>query len=185
MFYHNLKLAFRNLQKHKIFSFINIAGLSVGLASCIIIGLYAYYELSFDSFHVNHKKIYRVNKATNEKEKQAQRDGITPGQLAPALEKQIPEVALAGRFRPWFSEILVSRDTVRLKLKDVAFADQSFIRIFDFPLLKGDRKSALTEPFTAVITESTAQKYFPQNAAHGYADIIGKTLTTLNNIPVT
>src|SRR5882672_6807707 len=117
MHYHNLKLAFRNLLKHKIFSFINIAGLSIGLASCIIIGLYAYTELSFDSFHSNHKKIYRVNKATNEKEKQAQRDGITPGQLGPALEKQIPEVLLAARFRPWFSDILVSRDTVRLKLK--------------------------------------------------------------------
>jgi len=179
MFYHNLRLAFRNLQKHKIFSFINIAGLTVGLASCIIIGLYAYTELSFDSFHSNHKKIYRVNKATNEKEKQAQRDGITPGQLAPALEKEIPEVARAARFRPWFSDILVSRDTLRLKLKDVAFADPSFIQIFDFALLKGNRNTALKEPFTAVITESTARKYF------GDTDPIGKTLRALNNIPVT
>ncbi|MBS1600588.1 MAG: ABC transporter permease [Bacteroidetes bacterium] len=179
MFYHNLKLAFRNLVKHKTFSFINIAGLSIGLASCIIIGLYAYQELSFDRFHSNHKNIYRINKSTNEKEKHAQLDGITPGQLGPALTKEIPEVAQATRFRPWFSDILVSHDTAKSKLKGVAFTDPSFLQIFDFPLMKGNRESALSEPFSAVITESTAKKYF------GDADPVGKTLNTVNNIPVT
>jgi len=178
MLYYNLKLAFRNLFRHKTFSFINILGLSIGLASCIIIGLYAFTEISFDKFHTNHNRIYRVNKITNEKGKQAQTDGITPGQLAPALGKDLPEVAQVARFRPWFNDMLVSYDSVRIKLKDVAYADESFLKMFDFPLIKGNQNSALTEPFDAVITESTAEKYF------GNTDPIGKTLITLNNIPV-
>jgi putative ABC transport system permease protein len=178
MLYHDLKLAFRNLFRHKTFSLINILGLSIGLACCITIGLYAFSELSFDKFHTNHSQIYRVNKVTNEKGKQAQHDGITPGQLAPALDKDLPEVVQAARFRPWFTDMLVSYDTLHLKLKDVAYADGSLLRMFDFPLIKGDKKTALSEPFTAVITQTTAQKYF------GEANPVGKTLTTLNNIPV-
>ena len=125
MLYHNLKLAFRNLTRHKTFSFINIFGLSVGLTSCIIIGLYAWNELSFDTFNSNHKLIYRINKNTNEKDKQSQQDGITPGKLAPATVSEIPQVAAAARFRPWFNEMLVSSDTLHLKLDDVAYADPS------------------------------------------------------------
>jgi putative ABC transport system permease protein len=178
MLYHNFKLAFRNLLRHKIFSSINVFGLSIGLASCIIIGLYTYNELGFDTFNSHHKQIYRINKTTNEKGKQAQQDGITPGELAPSLSRQIPEVASAARFRPWFNEMLVSYDTVHLKLDDVAYADQSFLNIFDFRLTKGNQNTALSEPFAAVITESTAKKYFNNS------NPVGKTLITLNDIPV-
>ncbi|MEP6583753.1 MAG: ABC transporter permease [Ginsengibacter sp.] len=178
MWNHNLKLAFRNLWRHKTFSFINLSGLTIGLACCIIIGLYAYNELTFDQFHQNHSAIFRVYKITNEKGKQAQYDGITPGNLAPSLKKAIPEIAATCRFRPWFNEMLVRYDTVKISLDDVAYADNSILTIFDFPLTKGDKKSALTEPFTAVITESTARKYF------GKANPLGQTLITLNDMPV-
>ncbi len=177
MFYYSFKLALRNLLRNKTFSFINIFGLSIGLASCIIIGLYVYSELSFDKFHHAHNNIYRVNKITGSEGRQ-QTDGITPGQLAPAVAKDFPEVIHATRFRPWFTEMLVSRDTVHLKLDDVAYADNSFLQTFDFSLLKGNRNSVLAEPFTAVVTETTAKKYFKDS------DPIGKTLITLNNIPV-
>jgi putative ABC transport system permease protein len=178
MFYYNLKLAFRNLLRYKTFSVINMLGLSIGLASCIIIGLYAFTELSFDKFNTNHNQIYRVDKTTNEKGKQAYKDGITPGLLAEEVPKKIPEIATATRFRPWFTEMLVSHDTVHIMLDDVAYTDASFLQMFDFPLKEGNRKTALAEPFTAVVTESTARKYFKD------ADPIGKTLVTLNNIPV-
>ncbi|MEP7373273.1 MAG: ABC transporter permease [Chitinophagaceae bacterium] len=178
MLYHNLKLAIRNLQRHTSFSFINILGLTIGIASCVIIGLYIFNELSFDKFHKQHGNIYRVNKVTNEKGGKAQLDGITPGQLAPAAVKDIPEVVAATRFRPWFNEMLVTHDTIRLKLDDVLYADASFLQVFDFPLLKGERKNVLKEPYSAVITESTAKKYFKD------ADPMGKTLVTLNDIPV-
>jgi len=178
MFYHNLKLAFRNLWRSKTFSFINILGLTIGLACCLIIGLYSFSELSFDRFNQAHSNIYRVNKITNEKDK-AQVDGLTPGQLAPALSKNLPEVAQAARFRPWFNDMLVSYNTVHIKLADVVYADASLLTMFNFPLLKGNAQTALKEPFTAVITQSAAKKFF------GSKDPVGKTLITLNDMPVT
>ena len=178
MWKHNLKLAFRNLWRHKTFSAINILGLTIGLASCIVIGLYAFNELTFDQFSPDHSSIYRINKITNEKGKQPQLDGITPGPLASQLVKGIPEITDACRLRPWFTEMLVSYDTVRLTLDDVVYTDNSIFSIFNFPLISGDKKSALADPFTAVVTESTAKKYF------GNANPVGKTLITLNDMPV-
>jgi putative ABC transport system permease protein len=169
MLYYNLKLAFRNLFRHKTFSFINIIGLSIGLASCIMIGFYAFNELSFDKFNTHHSQIYRINKVTNEKGKEGYKDAITPGALADELPKQIPEVTAATRFRPWFTEMLVSYDSIHIKLDDVVYTDAAFLQMFDFPIKEGDRKNALSEPNTAVITESTAKKYFKNE------DPIGKT----------
>jgi putative ABC transport system permease protein len=178
MVYYNLKLALRNLWRHKSFSLINILGLAIGLAGCILIGLYAYNELSFDKFHSKQAAIYRVNEIVKEKSKQQALHSITPGQLAPAIQRNLPEVKYTARFRPWFNDVLVSYDSLRLLLPDVAYADAAFLQLFDFPLIAGDRKMALAEPFTAVITESTAHKYFDDE------NPVGKTLTTLNNIPV-
>jgi putative ABC transport system permease protein len=178
MLLYPFKLLLRHLTRSRTFSFINLLGLSIGLASCILISLYVYQQLSFDKFHPNHAHIYRVNKITDEKGKQAQTHGITPGQLAPAAAKEIPQVTRACRFRPWFNDMLVGYDTVHLKLPDVAYADQPFLQVFNFPLLRGDKNTALTEPYTAVITESAARLLFR------HQDPMGKTLTTLNNIPV-
>ena len=136
------------------------------------------YHQQQNQFNNNHNHIYRINKNTNEQGKQAQQDGITPGKLAPAAASEIPEVAAAARFRPWFTEMLVSYDTVHLKTDNVAYADQYFLQMFSFPLLKGNMQTALQEPFTAVITESTAKKYF------GNTDPIGKVVTTLDDMPV-
>ncbi len=179
MFVHNIRIGLRHLRRNKTFAFINVLGLSIGLACCVTIGLYAYSEFSFDTFHQNHRSIYRVNKITNEKGKESQHDALTPGKLAPAVVTEIPDVLAATKFRPWFNEMLVSHDTTRLKLDDVAYADASFLRVFDFPLLQGAKATALSEPATAVITEATARKYF------GNENPVGKTLITLNNIPVT
>ena len=178
MFYHTLKLTLRNIWRHKAFSFINIVGLTVGVTSTILIGLYAYSELSYDKFHADYKDIYRINKVITEKNKQAQLHSITPGKLVPSIRTSIPEVEHAALFRPWFDEMLVSYDTVRFKLGDVAYADEGFLNVFDFPLIKGDRSTVLSEPFTAVIAESVARKYFKTE------NPVGKTLTTLNNIQV-
>ncbi|HXB10063.1 MAG TPA: ABC transporter permease [Puia sp.] len=178
MLLYPLKLLLRHLARSRTFSFINLLGLTIGLASCILISLYVYQQLSFDRFHPDHARIYRVNKITDEKGKQAQLHGITPGQLAPAAAKEIPQVTAACRYRPWFNDMLIGYDTVHLKLPDVAYADQPFLDMFNFPLIRGNRNTALSEPFTAVITESAARRLFRDK------DPMGKTLITLNNIPV-
>jgi putative ABC transport system permease protein len=178
MLFYPFKLLLRNLSRNKTFSLINLLGLTVGLSSCILISLYVWNELSFDRFHPDHHQIYRVNKITNEKGKQAQLHAITPGQLAPALVKEIPQIQSACRFRPWFTDMLVSRDTVHVKLQDVAYADEPYLQMFNFPLLRGDRNSALNEPFSAVITATDARRFFNDR------DPIGQTLLTLNDIPV-
>src|SRR6185436_1923186 len=116
MFYHTLKLTLRNIWRHKTFSFINIVGLTVGVTCCILIGLYAYNELSYDKFHSNYRNIYRINKVLAEKNKQAQLHSITPGKLVPAIKASIPEVQYATVFRTWFNEMLVSYDTLRFRL---------------------------------------------------------------------
>src|SRR4249919_3283772 len=170
MVYYNLKLTLRNIWRHKTFSFINIVGLTVGVTCCLLIGLYAYIELSFDKFHSGHNNIYRINKVTSEKSKPSQLHSITPGKLVPTIRSSIPEVEYATVFRPWFSEMLVSYDTVRFKLSDVTYADEGFLKVFDFPLVKGNRET--------VVSESVAKKYFNTE------NPIGKTLTTLNNIDV-
>ena len=178
MLFHNLKLAWRNLQKHRLFSGINVLGLSIGLASCILIGMFVFNELSFDKFHSYHKNIYRIDKFTNEKGKEAQADGLTPGLLAPSLKKNIPEIEATCRFRPWFNDMLVVHGDKKIKLKDVAFADPALLTIFSFPLVAGDIRTALDQPSSAVITETTAKKYF------GDTNPIGQTLIALNNMPV-
>jgi putative ABC transport system permease protein len=178
MVYYNLKLTLRNIWRHKTFSFINIVGLTVGVTSCVLIGLYAYNELSYDKFHSGHNNIYRINKVTSEKNKQSQLHSITPGKLVPSIRTNIPGVEYATVFRPWFSEMLVSYDSVRFKLSDVTYADEGFLNVFDFPLIKGNKETVLSQPYTAVVSESVAKKYFDTE------DPVGKTLTTLNNIEV-
>ena len=178
MFYHTLKLTLRNLWRHKTFSFINITGLTIGVTCCILIGLYVYNEFSYDKFHSGYKNVYRINKVITEKNKQAQLHSITPGKLVPSIKASIPEVQYATVFRPLSSEMLVSYDTLRFKLEGVTYADADFLNVFDFPLIKGDPQNVLKEPYSAVISESVAKKYFIDE------NPIGKTLTTLNDIKV-
>ena len=103
---------------------------------------------------------------------------MTRWPLRPQLGKEIPEIAADCRLMPWFTEMLVSYDSIKLNIDDVVYADNSALTMFNFPLVTGDKKTALAEPFTAVITETTAKKYF------GNRNPMGKTLMTLNDMPV-
>ncbi|MBA4850876.1 ABC transporter permease [Emticicia sp. BO119] len=174
-----LKITLRSLFKNKTFTLINVSGLAISLACCIVLGLYAYSEISFDRFHQKNKQIFRINKVVSEVNKTPEKHSITSGALATVLPREIPEIEYAVRFRPWFNEMGVNYGTTQNKLSDVAYADADFFQIFDFKLLKGDRQTVLSEPNTAVITEKTSKRFFGNN------DPIGKTLITLNETPVT
>ncbi|HEY9008716.1 MAG TPA: ABC transporter permease [Ohtaekwangia sp.] len=159
--------AFRNLYKNKGFSAINILGLSVGLASFVLITLYVYHELSMDRFNTKADRIYRiVENLRTENELLLQSTSSPP--MGPKLVQEFPEVQSFVRFLE--TGLLVKKDNVSFYEDECYLADSSVFDIFTFPLLKGNAKTALTEPNTTVLTEKTARKYF------GDQDPVGQSL---------
>jgi ABC-type antimicrobial peptide transport system permease subunit len=179
-----LKITFRNIKKHKGFSFINIAGLSIGLTCSILIFLWVQDELSYDRFHENVDNIYRL---VNYRGDYQNRGAGTPAPLAPALKNEIPEVVNFTRFAPIFKVVVRHNDNIFYE-EQIVLADPSIFEMFSFPFTQGDASTALSDPNNVVITEEMAHKYF------GNVDPIGKTLFieegmgakvtgVINNIP--
>ena len=169
-----LKIAFRNLIKHKAYSAINIAGLAIGIACFMIILLYIGHELSYDKFHKNAEQIYRVVTKI-EFENRVYETTQSPAPMASALVQDFPEVLNAVRIYSisWHRNFLRYKD--KLFYEDRFFyVDSSFFEIFSFPLIQGNPETALQEPNSLVLTERAARKYF------GEDNPLGKILT-LNN----
>jgi ABC-type antimicrobial peptide transport system permease subunit len=173
-----LKIALRTIWKHKGYSFINIAGLAVGLACALFILLWVQDELSYDRFHADAKNLYRVE------EDQKGGEGVfhvnvTPYPLGPGLKAEIPDIKDAAR--------TTNPGTLLFRYGEKAFfesrvraVDPSFLTMFTFPLLRGEPKeTALGRPYTLVMTDETARKYF------GSEDPVGKVLTVNNKYSFT
>jgi len=154
-----LKVAFRNLLINKVFSIINIAGLCIGMTSCIFILLWVHDELSFDRFHSNSKELFRVVEEQHFAGGQVFPIAITPGPLAPALKEKVPEILNSTRYLPVGRRILKSGKK-RFIENGIVIADPSFIQMFSFPLLKGDPNTALSDIHSIILTENMAKKYF-------------------------
>jgi len=169
MFKNYLKIALRNLFKQKIYSFINIFSLSLGLCCCILIMLYIQDELSFDRFHENADQIYRVVVEFRYKDT-PDHFADTPAPLAPAMLQEFPEILNAVRFSTWWPHELIAYQDKQFWEDGLIMADPSIFDLFTFPLTRGDPKTVLDDPSSIVITESTAQKYF------GSQDPMGKVL---------
>ena len=147
-----LKTALRNLARHRIYSAINIIGIAIGLAFCILTYLFVHNEWTYDTFHQNADRIYRVYiKGRNERV-----HGVTPGPLGPALRDAFPDMQTV-RFISRTGKIGTENRGFRAKL---GFTDPNFLDIFSFPILRGDLSHALQDKYSALITEKTAQKYF-------------------------
>ncbi len=162
-----LKIALRNLLKHKAFSIVNIVGLSVGLTACMLIALYVQNELSYDNFHKNGDRIVRVVMQYGE-EKELTKTAMTGTKVAPAFKRTFPEVE-AG-IRMYADERVVKVGEKFFSEKDFYYADSSFFDVFSFKLLVGNPKKALSAPNTVVISEHSAKKYF------GNENPIGKSI---------
>ncbi|HZX09360.1 MAG TPA: ABC transporter permease, partial [Acidobacteriota bacterium] len=167
-----IKVALRNLKNNKNHSLINITGLSIALACSLLIFLYISHQLSYDRFHKNSNRIYR---AVKELESSSHGSAITPNPLGPALKENFPEIENTVRICGGGS----GKKTVSISenhfLEDNFFLiDSSFLDVFSFPLLKGDPQTALRDPWSVVITEQAAQKYF------GNKEPLGKTLVYEN-----
>lgn len=161
------KIAWRNLNKSRIFSLINISGLTIGITVCLMIFLFIMNEFSFDRFHSNEGRIYRVMRTYNESKNPAP---WLSGPYATSLRNDFPqEIRQAVRVMP--SNDLISFGDISFNEKKVYIADSGFFQIFSFPLIKGNPKDALDNPNSVVLTETTAKKYFgtTENA-------MGKTL---------
>ncbi len=154
-----LKIAYRNLLKHKVLSLINILGLAIGMTACLLILRYVQFELSYNNFHAEKNNIYRVDVSlVNDGE--AQSDGKTYPGLGPAIKEDVPGVKAFVRLHNAFGETTVSYQSQIFKEDKIFFTDSTFFEAFSFPLLKGNPKTALAEPNSIVLSESTAKKYF-------------------------
>jgi len=173
VFKNYFKIAVRNIIRHKGFSFINIAGLAVGLAVCFLILLWVQDELKFDKFHEKYERIYRilVDINTNGQEFIV---GVTPAALAPNIIDEMPEFEEICRFKNWGRfQIRTSEEDGFIGLNS-GIADPSVFKVFTFPLLTGDPETALIEAHSLVLTRDSAEKLF------GDEEPLGKTVEVKN-----
>jgi putative ABC transport system permease protein len=177
MFQNYLRIALRIVQKHKGYAFINIAGLSVGMACSVLLVTYIFTELSYDRFHEKADRIYRVAVDGTVGGKVI-KVAVSNAPLAPVLKQDYPEVLGAVRIWP-APKRLVKHQAHQFYEKGILFADNSIFKVFTFPMLKGDPESALVTAYTAVLTRETARKYF------GNEDPLGKVLEIDSRYKVT
>ncbi len=176
MFKNYLKIAFRNLRKQKGFSFINISGLAIGMACCFLILLYVSDELSFDRFHENGDRIYRVL-SDSTIGGTTRHFAISPAALAPAAAESIPAIERYSRLFEFGNMQLQHEDDVH-EFPKWHTADQDFFSVFSHDFITGDPDTALRQPYSLVISESTALRIF------GRTDVLGETLHTPNDNPL-
>ncbi|GAB3809193.1 ABC transporter permease [Spirosoma humi] len=164
-----IKVAWRNLILHKAFAAINVIGLAIGLATCLLIVLFVQHELSYDRYHAKADRIFRI---TMDGQVGGKAINIVPVgvPVGPAIVHDYPGVEAATRLHNG-GTFIVKNATEGFKEEHVIFPDSNFFEVFSIPLLKGQAKTVLREPNTVVLTETIARKYF------GEQDPIGKTLT--------
>lgn len=172
MFRNYVKIAFRNLWRHKGFSLLNISGLAIGMTAGFLILLYVNFELSYDSFHAKVDRIYRVVadiKTPSEKLE----TNTAAWAVLPNLTKEFPEIMKSVRITD--ADMLVQRDDLKFEESNAIAADSAFFEIFDFKLIRGDSKKVLMSPYSLVLSTTTAQKYF------GNENPIGQTLKIMDD----
>jgi len=165
-----IKVALRNLLRHKVYSAINIAGLAIGMAACMVISLWVSFHLSFDNFHAKGERIYVIiNKiaitGTNPFYVQS-----VSGPAGPSLKADYPEIIDYTRFFPLRVSTPLQCAGRKFNIESVCFTDPSFLNMFSFGLISGDPGSALSEPDNMVLTEETAERIF------GTEDPLGKVV---------
>ncbi len=164
-----LKIAFRNIKKHKSYSFINISGLAIGMACCFFIILFVQDELSYDRYHEKADRIYRLVDSLDVPGDFSMHVALSSAPFAPTLKNDFPEVEDAVRFFLGRRR-MVSYEDKKYYEDGLIFADTSLFNVFTFPLIQGDPNTALEAPNTLVISERIALKYF------GTGEAMNKTL---------
>jgi putative ABC transport system permease protein len=174
MFRNYLKIAFRNLIRHKAYSITNILGLAIGMASSILILLWVQYERSYDRFNQHAEQTYRITATANDQFKAA----VSPAPFVPALKAEMPQVVNWTRVSHPVQKLFAA-GMRKFQEEQVFYVDSTFLDIFSYALLAGDRKTALMRPDAVLLTAAMAKKYF------GSIDVLGKTLRMDNGGLVT
>ncbi|NKB69299.1 MAG: FtsX-like permease family protein [Candidatus Latescibacteria bacterium] len=182
MLFNYLLVALRNLRKHKVYAAINAAGLAIGMACCILILLYVQDEIRYDRFHANGERIYRVatqwlNPQTGEEFPSA----ISEYRMAEALAVDFPEMEQIVRLFPTGATTVRHGDKIYNE-NGFLYVDPNFFEVFTFELLAGDPVTALRDPYTVVITEHIAAKYFGAASPLGQSLTIGDDYYTVTGI---
>ena len=167
-----LKTTLRNLLKNKFYSAINVVGLAIGITACILIMLYVQSELSYDKFYEKADRIYRVN-GLEVLNGDSYNLPYTPPPLAGVMKDEIPEVEEVVRLTHYWPIVLEYKDKV-LNVTRACFADPNFFKIFSVSFIYGDPSTALLDPYSVVLTETTAKRYF------GNENPLGQTLSRKN-----
>ncbi len=174
MFKNYFKTAWRNLMKNKAFSLINIAGLSIGMAACLLILQYVSFQLSFDQFNKNVSDLYRVVNDRYQNGKLVQHGTITYSAIGKAMQDDFPEVINHTRVEPFDRGIITYGDKKMGDLKLLA-VDNSFLSMFSYPIVAGDKTTALKNPDCVILTETLARKIFGIKG-NKFETLVGKTI---------
>ena len=170
MFKNYFKIAWRNTMRHKAYSAINIFGLAIGIAACLLILQYVSFELSYENFQANKDRIYRVQQDRYDNGKLSTQWAAGAYAVGNSFKDAIPEiedyVKVVGNGR-----VTAEINNQPLKIEKVYFASGSFFNIFTYPLIGGNKNTALKEPFTAALSETTARKIF------GTTNVVGKAIS--------
>src|SRR5450631_3943943 len=166
-----LTITCNNLQNNKIYSFLNITGLAVGLASFLLIALYMMDEISYDRYNTNANRIYRINSDIKLGGGELHLP-VTSDMMGQLLIKDYPAIEQYTRIYNSNGSKLVRKNKVFIIEDHVAHVDSTFFDVFTLPAISGNTHTALNEPNTVVITESSAKKYF------GSTEVVGKTIET-------
>ena len=176
MLYHYIKLGLRSLLRQRGLTIINVLGLATSMAACILLLQYISYELSFDSFHDDADRIYRVVNARYQEGELVQKGTITYPTIGPAMVQDYPEVELATRMTPTGIAMVKPKETL-YQLEQLLWVDEHFLDIFDFPVLAQAADSVLALSHQAVLTRSQAENWYGVSEG-AYGSILGQNLQT-------
>lgn len=160
-----LKIAWRNLLRHKTFSVINVGGLAIGIAACLLISLYVHYELSYDAYHTKGNRIVRITNLMRTPEKDNVNIALSPTLLATTLKHDYPDVEAITRFEP--GKAIIKAGNQLYNEDNVFGTDGEIFKVFNYPLTEGDANTALTDKQGIVLSAKLAKKYFGNQTALG------------------
>lgn len=173
-----LRITLRRLYRQRLNTTLHVAGLTIGMSVCLMIGLFLRHELSFDAYHSMAKRIYRINSVWTDNGNKNYHFS-TPIPLGDALREELPGLEFVAQWQPIDEEVVVINPQRRFSQKNIMLAEPDMLNVFDIKVLEGDGYSALRKPFQALLTRTTAQKFY------GGENPIGKVFKFKNNFDIT